>query len=71
MPSETDHDAAARSAGGWLTPFRVSFLAGLDGQGYAPATVMSYGMSINRLQAEIEARGLGAYGTTPRGIRPD
>ena len=43
-----------------VTPFRVSFLAGLDGQGYAPATVGSYGTSINRLQAEIAARGLGA-----------
>ena len=60
MPSETDHDAAARSAGGWLTPLRVSFLAGLDGQGYAPSTVKDYGRSINRLQAEIAARGLGA-----------
>lgn len=60
MPSKTDHDAAARAVGGWLTPFRASFLAGLDGQGYAPATVGEYGRSINRLQAEIGARGLGA-----------
>lgn len=59
MPSKIDHDAAARSVGGWLTPYRVSFLAGLDGQGYAPSTVREYEKSINRLQAEIEARELG------------
>ena len=60
MSSKTDHDAIARSAGGWLTPFRASFLAGLDGQGYAPATVRDHETSINRLQTEIGARGLGA-----------
>lgn len=60
MSSKTVHDATARSAGGWLTPFRTSFLAGLDGQGYAPTTVRAYEGSVNRLQAEIGARGLGA-----------
>ena len=60
MPSNTNHDAAVRSADGWLTPFRASFPAGLDGQGYSPATVRNYGRSITHLQAEIEARGLGA-----------
>ena len=60
MSSKTDHDAAARSAGGWLTPFRVSFLTGLNRQGYAPATIRAYEWSIIRLQAEIGARGLGA-----------
>lgn len=60
MSSKSDHGSTAHSASGWLTPFRASFLAGLDEQGYAPATVKAYATSINRLQAEIRARGLGA-----------
>ncbi len=59
MPSKTHHDDA-RSAGGWLAPFRASFPAGLDGRGYAPATVRDHGSSISRLQTEVGARGLGA-----------
>lgn len=60
MSSKTCHDATARSAGGWLTPFRASYLAGLDARDYAPATVRNHETTINRLQAEIAARGLGA-----------
>ena len=70
MPSQTGptRQSPGTSLADWLIPYRLSFLAELEGLGYAPGTIGHFRAAIDLFREQVAARGLGPGDIDARGL---
>ena len=70
MPSQTGptRQSPGTSLADWLIPYRLSFLAELEGLGYAPGTIGDVRAAIDLFREQVAARGLGPGDIDARGL---